>query len=224
MEKATIVLVGGNSGIGAALRVLLEPDHEVVSMSRSQERSVDVTDENPAFPALGGPLQGLVYCPGSITLKPLRTLGAADLRADWEINVLGAFRTVKHYLPNLQAAPHASIVLFSTVAVQTGLPFHASIAAAKGGVEGLTRSLAAELAPTIRVNAIAPSLTETPLAAGLLRTDRQREANVARHPLKRLGRPEDAAALVRFLLTDAGSWITGQILPVDGGMSSTRAL
>jgi NAD(P)-dependent dehydrogenase (short-subunit alcohol dehydrogenase family) len=224
MERNRIVLVGGNSGIGAALREQLETDHEVIGMSRSQEPALDVTDESPAFPALQGPVHGLVYCPGTITLKPLRSLSVEDFRKDWEINLLGAFRTVKHFLPNLQEAEQASVVLFSTVAVQTGMSFHASIASAKGAVEGLTRSLAAELAPKIRVNAIAPSLTETPLAAGLLRSDRQREASENRHPLKRLGRPQDAAGLARFLLTDAGSWITGQILPVDGGMSSTRAV
>jgi NAD(P)-dependent dehydrogenase (short-subunit alcohol dehydrogenase family) len=125
-------------------------------------------------------------------------------------------------LPSLKAADRASVVLFSTVAVGTGMPMHASIAAAKGAVEGLTRSLAAELAPGIRVNAIAPSLTDTPLAAGLLRSERQRAAAAERHPLGRIGQPSDLAATARFLLSEEAGWVTGQVLNVDGGMGALR--
>ena len=131
----------------------------------------------------------------------------------------------KHFLPALQAAGSASVVLFSTVAVQTGMPFHASIASAKGAVEGLTRSLAAELAPGIRVNAIAPSVTDTPLAARLLRSDKQRESAEQRHPLRRIGDASDVARLAGHLLTgDGTSWMTGQILSVDGGLGDLRLL
>ncbi len=221
-EHRRILIVGGNSGIGAAIRADLAPDHDIICLSRSQEPAVDVTDDEPAFPALDGPLHGLVYCPGSINLKSINALTVDDFRRDLDVNLLGAVRTVRRFLPNLKAGEPASVVFFSTVAVQTGMAFHCSVAAAKGAVEGLTRALAAELAPQIRVNAIAPSLTETPLAAGILRSDRQREAVTGRHPLKRLGRPEDAAAAARFLLTDAGSWVTGQVLAIDGGLSSLR--
>jgi NAD(P)-dependent dehydrogenase (short-subunit alcohol dehydrogenase family) len=125
-------------------------------------------------------------------------------------------------MPALKAAPQASVVLFSTVAVSTGMPMHASVAAAKGAVEGLTRSLAAEFAPRVRFNAIAPSLTDTPLASGMLRTDRQREAAASRHPLERIGNPAELAALASFLLSEESGWISGQVLHADGGMSSIR--
>lgn len=135
---------------------------------------------------------------------------------------MGAVRAVRAALPALKAAQQASIVLFSTVAVGTGMPMHASIAAAKGAVEGLARSLAAELAPQIRVNVIAPSLTDTPLAAGLLRTDRQRESAAKRHPLERVGHVEDIASAARFLLSDQSSWVSGQVVNVDGGLGALR--
>ena len=217
-----ILIVGGNSGIGAAIHATLAVDHEVIRFSRSGTPAVDVTLDEPALPEIDGPLHGLVYCPGSINLKSISALGIDDFRRDLDVNLLGAVRVVKRYLPNLKASGDASIVFFSTVAVQTGMAFHCSVAAAKGAVEGLTRSLAAELAPGIRVNAVAPSLTATPLAQGLLRSDRQREAATGRHPMKRLGRPEDAAAAACFLLTEAGSWVTGQVLAVDGGLSALR--
>jgi NAD(P)-dependent dehydrogenase (short-subunit alcohol dehydrogenase family) len=167
-------------------------------------------------------LEGLVYCPGSIRLQPFSRLRDEDFRVDFEVNLLGAVRVLRAVLPSLKAADRASVVLFSTVAVGTGMPMHASIAAAKGAVEGLTRSLAAELAPGIRVNAIAPSLTDTPLAAGLLRSERQRAAAAERHPLGRIGQPSDLAATARFLLSEEAGWVTGQVLNVDGGMGALR--
>jgi NAD(P)-dependent dehydrogenase (short-subunit alcohol dehydrogenase family) len=167
-------------------------------------------------------LEGLVYCPGSIRLQPFHRLRDEDFSADFELNLLGAVRVLRAALPCLKAVERGSVVLFSTVAVATGMPMHASIAAAKGAVEGLTRSLAAELAPAIRVNAIAPSLTDTPLAAGLLRTERQRAAAAERHPLGRIGQPSDLAAAARFLLSDEAGWVTGQVLHVDGGMGRLR--
>jgi NAD(P)-dependent dehydrogenase (short-subunit alcohol dehydrogenase family) len=221
-SRKRVVIVGGNSGVGQAVRQQLEATHDVICMSRRQPPAVDVTDEEPAFPPLDGPIEGLVYCPGTINLKPIRSLSVDDYRQDFEVNLVGAVKALKHCLPNLRDAEDASVVLFSTVAVQTGMTFHTSVASAKGAVEGFVRAAAAELAPAIRVNAIALSLTETPLAQGLLRSDKQREALRTRHPLKRLGRPEDAAALVRLLLSDEGSWITGQILHLDGGLSALR--
>jgi NAD(P)-dependent dehydrogenase (short-subunit alcohol dehydrogenase family) len=167
-------------------------------------------------------LDGLAYCPGSIRLQPFHRLEDQDFLADFELNLLGAVRAIRAALPALKKAENASVVLFSTVAVTTGMPMHASIAAAKGAVEGLTRSLAAELAPGIRVNAVAPSLTDTPLAGNLLRTDRQRAAAADRHPLQRIGRADEIAATAQFLLSDDAAWMSGQILHTDGGMSSLR--
>jgi NAD(P)-dependent dehydrogenase (short-subunit alcohol dehydrogenase family) len=179
---------------------------------------------NESFPKdfLPQRLDGLAYCPGSISLQPFERLSEDTFREDFELNLLGAVRVLKVSLPALKAAPMASVVLFSTVAVITGMPMHASIAAAKGAVKGLTRSLAAELAPKIRVNAIAPSLTETPLAAKLLRTQRQRTSAAERHPLAKVGEADDLAAAAEFLLSQDAKWITGQVLPVDGGIGSLR--
>ena len=135
---------------------------------------------------------------------------------------MGAIAVIQKLLPNLKQAETSSIVLFSTVAVQTGMGFHASIAASKGAIEGLARSLASEFAPKIRVNCIAPSLTDTPLAERLLNSPEKREASAARHPLKAIGAPADIASAAAFLLSDQASWMTGQILHIDGGMSSVR--
>jgi NAD(P)-dependent dehydrogenase (short-subunit alcohol dehydrogenase family) len=165
----------------------------------------------------------VVYCPGSIRLRPFHRLKTQDFLSDLEINLLGAVKAIQACLPGLKKADApASIVLFSTVAVKTGMPFHASIASAKGAIEGLTRSLAAEFAPRIRVNAIAPSLTDTNLAKTLLSDDGKRTAAAERHPLKRVGTPADIAAAAKFLLDDSASWITGQIIAVDGGMGAIR--
>jgi NAD(P)-dependent dehydrogenase (short-subunit alcohol dehydrogenase family) len=164
----------------------------------------------------------LVYFPGSINLKPFRGLKESDFLNDFNINVLGAIKSIQTYTPNLQLSDKASIVLFSTVAVQTGMPFHASIAVSKGAIEGLTRSLAAEFAPKIRVNCVAPSLTHTPMAERLLSTPEKIEASANRHPLKKIGEPKDLANMVEFLLSENASWITGQIMHVDGGMGSIK--
>lgn len=164
----------------------------------------------------------MVYFPGSISLKPFHRLTTEDFLHDFRVNCLGAVAAIQAALPALKAAPHASVVMFSTIAASQGLSFHASIAAAKGAVEGLTLSLAAELAPKIRVNAIAPSLTDTPLAGALLNTDAKKEASAKRHPLQQVGNPEDVAQLVAFLLSDASKFFTGQILHPDGGLSSVR--
>jgi 3-oxoacyl-[acyl-carrier protein] reductase len=164
----------------------------------------------------------LVYCPGTLRLKPLRGLKREHFVEDWEVNFLGAVQTLQANQQLLAASPSASVVLFSTVAVGTGMSFHASIAGAKGAVEGLTRSLAAEWAPKIRVNAIAPSLTDTPLAAGLLGSDSKREAAAERSPLKRIASAEEVAGLAHWLLSEQAQNMTGQVLPMDGGMSRIR--
>ncbi|MGB5465424.1 MAG: SDR family oxidoreductase [Sedimenticolaceae bacterium] len=226
-----VLIVGANSGIGRQLAGRLAGEAQLWTASRSatseqdaRHLAWDAADAAVPFPADGLPdaLDGLVYCPGSIRLMPFERIGDAAFREDFELNLMGAVRAIRAALPALKAAPQASIVLFSTVAVGTGMPMHAAVAAAKGAVEGLTRSLAAEFAPGIRVNAIAPSLSDTPLAGKLLKTDRQREAAAARHPLERVGQAEDIAAAARFLLSDESSWMTGQVVHVDGGMGALR--
>jgi len=215
-----ILIIGGNTGIGEKLNELLLADgNETIVMSRSQG-GVDIQDDEPNFPEVEGPIDALVYCPGSINLKPFRGLKIADFQHDLNINYLGAIKTIKNFLPNLKESLNASITLFSTVAVKKGMHFHSSIAGAKGAVEGLTRALAAELAPKIRVNCIAPSLTDTPLAEKLLRNEKQREGAEQRHPLKSIGEASDIAHMTHFLLSDKAQWISGQIINVDGGMSS----
>lgn len=223
-----ILVIGGNNGISAAIVKLAQDDFELITISRTPLATAcgehficDVI--NQPLPVIDTPLSGLVYCPGSINLKPFVSLKLDDFRADLEANTLGAIRCVQYYLPNLKAANSASVVLFSSVAVQTGLPYHATVAVSKGAIEGLTRTLAAEWAPAIRVNAIAPSLTDTPLAERLLRDNSRREAAAARHPLKRIGSPTDIAQMAVFLLSDKASWITGQVLAVDGGLSVIKS-
>jgi NAD(P)-dependent dehydrogenase (short-subunit alcohol dehydrogenase family) len=224
MEKQ-VLLIGGNSGIGSALGDSLRAGGWTVhSAHRSGDQPLNILDDQPAFPALEGPLHGLVYLPGSINLKPFASLKVSDFRSDLEVNLIGAVKVLQHYHKALQASGDASVVLFSTVAVGTGMAFHASVAAAKGAVEGLVRSLAAEWAPSIRVNAVAPSLTDTPMAVRLLRNDTQREASARRHPLGRIGQPGDVAAAAAYLLSPGASWVSGQVLHVDGGMGALRSM
>ncbi len=223
----TYLIVGNRSGIGKALAdMLMAQGHTVLAINRTeppnatQSFCADVTTD--LLPAIDRALDGIVYCPGSITLKPFRTLKLEDIQNDMNVNVMGAIRVLQRYLPNLQKAEHPSVVLFSTVAVTMGMPFHASIAMAKGAVEGLTRSLAAEWAPKIRVNCIAPSLTDTPLAARLLDSDAKRATAAERHPLKTIGNSDDIAAAALLLLGTSTSFVTGQVWHMDGGMSSVR--
>jgi NAD(P)-dependent dehydrogenase (short-subunit alcohol dehydrogenase family) len=164
-------------------------------------------------------LDGLVYCPGSINLRPFVRIKPEQFIEDYNLQVMGAVKTFQAVIPRLKKSKGA-IVMYSTVAVQTGFNFHSMVAASKGAIEGITRSLAAELAPDIRVNAIAPSITDTPLAAKLLSSEDKKEANAQLHPLKKIGLPEDIAEMAAFMLSDKSSWITGQIIPVDGGKSS----
>lgn len=226
----TYLLIGGSYGIGCELaKSLSEAGNAVNVFSRSPGEVAGLAGvTHTQFDALSdelaveGPIDGLAYLPGTIDLKPFHRFTDADLLRDLELNYIGAARAIRSVLPNLKEAGSASIVLFSTVAVQTGMPFHASIAGAKGAVEGLTRALAAELAPKIRVNCIAPSLTDTPLAERLLNTDQKRDAAGERHPLKRHGVPSDIAQAAEFLLSDKSSWVTGQVLRVDGGIGSLK--
>ncbi len=234
MDRRTFFIVGGSSGIGFEIvNALISQGNEVYVGSRTSDKlsglervhhlKLDVKEPPDRLEGLPDVLNGVVYCPGTIRLKPFQRLTREDFLEDLQVNFLGAVHTLQACLPHLRKSPAAaSILLFSTVAVETGMPFHASIAGAKGAVEGLTRSLAAELAPRIRVNAIAPSLTDTTLAAGLLSGDEKRHAAAERHPMKRIGSARDIARLAVFMLSDDAGWMTGQVLHVDGGMGALR--
>ncbi len=223
------LVVGGTKGIGlATTQALVKQGHKVFVWARNtvdiEGAAVIANDATGDLDLNGLPdvLNGIVYCPGSINLKPFHRLSSDDFARDWRLNVMGAVATLQAVMPKLKAADKASVVLFSTVAVGLGMPFHASIASAKGAIEGLTKSLAAEWAPKIRVNAIAPSLTHTPLAEKLLSNEEKIEAAAKRHPLQTVGSPENLAAMVTFLLADDSAWITGQVMHVDGGLSSVK--
>lgn len=230
-----IFIAGGNSGTGLTLiKKLLEDGNSVTAASRSGSElekieGVDYIQADPADPEVEIKLtdtdqtfDGFVYLPGTINLKPFNRLKIEDYEEDYRVNFLGAVNLLKQVLPRLKKGNDPSIVLISTVAVQTGMAFHASISAAKGAIEGFTKALASEMSPTIRVNAVAPSLTDTPLADRLLNSDNKVNSSSERHPLKRVGKPEDQASMIKFLLSEESSWITGQIFHVDGGLSNLR--
>lgn len=230
---ASILIIGCSSGIGQALaKQLIAEGHQVYGTYNKTSiasadgfahvQALNVLDENPDFSFLPDMLDGVVYCPGSVVLKPFARIKPEDFVIDYQLQLVGAVKVIQACLSKLKNAAQPSIVLFSTVAVQTGFNFHSLVASSKGAVEGFTKALAAELAPKVRVNCIAPSITDTPLAAALLSTDEKKEANAQRHPLKKIGKPEDLANLASFLLSEKSSWITGQILHADGGMSSLK--
>ena len=228
------LIIGGSSGIGQELAIqLFQSGNQVFATFNKSEPRVENTDihfhhlnvleDTLYLDFLPDELAGLAYCPGSINLRPFERIKPADFETDYKLQVIGAIKLIQLVLPRLKRSENASIILFSTVAVQTGLPFHTQVSASKGALEGLTKALAAELAPKIRVNCIAPSLTNTPLAASLLNSEQKKETNALRHPLKRIGTAEDIANMASFLLSPKASWITGQILHVDGGMSSLKS-
>lgn len=222
-----ILLIGGSYGIGLEMARHLSQKHHVYVASRSNEQlqrldvthipfdtlTEDISDKN-----IPKKLDGFVYCPGSINLKPFKSLGIDTIQNDMEINFIALAKTVRSIIDRMNKG--GSMLFFSTVAVGRGMPFHTSVAAAKGAIEGFARALAAEYAPKLRVNVIAPSLVDTPLSERLLGSEKKQAMMDRRHPLKRVGTARDIAKMGVFLLEDDSSWITGQVIGVDGGMSS----
>lgn len=228
------IVVGGSSGIGYELtKQLSEAGHSITVLSRSKGEldslsnvthiEYDVTSEEEPNIDLDT-VDGFAYCPGTINLKPFQGLKPKDFQEDFDINVKGAVKTLQSVVKTMKKGEGSSIVFFSTVAVSQGMPFHASVAASKGALEGITRSLAAELAPKIRVNCIAPSVTDTPLASRILSSDDKKKSSGGRHALNRVGTAKEVARMATFLLSDESSWMTGQIIGLDGGMSAVRPL
>ncbi|MDC0371771.1 SDR family oxidoreductase [Flavobacteriaceae bacterium] len=224
----TIIVVGGSKGIGKAIIEKLIPNYLIINLSRSKPHiehqnlkhyNCDVlSDELPAIERA----DGLIYCPGSINLKPFKRLSLDDFRTDFEINVIGAVRSIQAYAPALVQSENGSIVLFSTVATAMGMPFHASVSTAKSAVEGLMKSVAADLAPKVRVNAIAPTITQTDLAAKLLRNERMIENTIQRHPLKKFLDPSEVAAMAEYLISNGSKSVSGQVFKLDCGIVSLK--
>jgi NAD(P)-dependent dehydrogenase (short-subunit alcohol dehydrogenase family) len=232
MQGKSIFIVGASSGIGLALAQSLQQQGATLyTAGRTQPEGIQSTHfvwdvTQPVGELLAGlpdVLHGLVYCPGTINLKPFQRLDVAAYQADLQINVLGAVAAIHAAYQPLKKSKAASVVLFSTVAAKLGMGMHSSVAVSKSAIEGLTKSLAAEFAPyNIRVNAVAPSLTDTPMAQFLLGDEAKRDAGAKRHPLNRVGTPQDIAGMAAYLLSDQATWITGQIIGVDGGMGSLK--
>ena len=223
-----ILIIGGSKGIGSAILLQQLESNRVYNISRSSPDishpnlvhfSIDVLhDELPEIEEI----DSLIYCPGSINLKPILNLSIDDFRNDFEINVIGAVKVIQKYLPVLKRGNEPSILLFSTVAAKLGMPFHASIATAKSGVEGLVKSLGAELASVVRVNAIAPTITETSLSASILRNDRMKENMIERHPMKNYLKADEVAKMANFLISESAGSISGQIFQMDYGLVSFK--
>jgi NAD(P)-dependent dehydrogenase (short-subunit alcohol dehydrogenase family) len=226
------IIIGGSSGIGKEIVNLLEKQegkiiatfnkNEVKDTGNVNYIQLDITKDELNLENLPEEIHGLAYCPGSINLKPFHRFKEEDFITDFKLQVIGATNIIKHLLPKMKKSKDSSILLFSTVAVQSGFNFHSQVAISKGAIEGLTRSLAAELAPTIRVNAIAPSLTNTTLANRFLNTEAKMELQAANNPLKKVGEAKNIAEAAVFLLTSKSSWITGQVIHVDGGFSKIK--
>ena len=219
-----IVIIGGSKGIGHAILLQQLENNLVYNISRNEPEishpnlkhfTADVLQD--ALPDLEN-IDTLIYCPGSINLKPFGNLSLDDFKNDFEINVIGAVKAIQKYLPTLKKGTDPSIVLFSTVAAKLGMPFHASIATAKAGVEGLVKSLGAELASTVRINAIAPTITETTLSANILRNDRMKENMTERHPMKGYLKAEEVAEMANFLISKNAKSISGQVFEMDYGI------
>lgn len=226
------VVIGGSSGIGKELtNKLNEAGNKIIATYNSNQiesignikyQKLNVLEDELDVENFPEEIHGLAYCPGSINLKPFHRFKEDDFMQDFRLQVLGATKIIKQLLPRLKKSENGSIVLFSTIAVQQGFNFHSQVSMSKGAIEGLTRALAAEFAPSIRVNAIAPSLTDTPLANRLLNSPEKVAAQSANNPLNRVGSAKDVADAAAYLITDQSSWVTGQILHIDGGYSSIK--
>ena len=224
-----ILLIGGSHGIGLEIARNLSENNTVIVASRTNENLQNLNVKHIYFDAttdvldlemLPETIDGFVYCPGSINLKPFKNLKIEQFQEDLEINYLNLVKVFQTVLPKLLKSSQSSVVLFSSVAATTGMPFHSSIAGAKAAVEGFAKAISAEFAPNIRVNTIAPSITNTPLSEKFLNSDVKMERSAERHPLKKVGQPKDIAQMAQFLLSEDSSWITGQVFHVDGGMST----
>ncbi|MCF4101452.1 SDR family oxidoreductase [Gillisia sp. M10.2A] len=227
--KKNILFIGGSSGIGLEAVKLLAADNNIFVASRTSENlgelevrhyEFDVLKDSIEDLELPATIDGFVYCPGSINLKPFKMLKPEVFEQELQLNFISLIKTVQGIIPKLKNSEQASLIFFSTVAVKIGMPFHTSVAASKGAIEGFAKALAAEYAPSFRVNVIAPSLTNTNLAKKLLSSEDKIDKMNNRHPLKRVGEAHDIANLTAFLLSDKSSWMTGQIIGLDGGVST----
>lgn len=225
------LIIGASSGIGKSLsESLAKKGHNVFGtynknqISNASIKSIqfNVLEDEFDIESLPETIDGLAYCPGSINLKPFTRFKEVHFIEDYRLQVVGAAKIIQSILPKLKKSDSPSVVLFSTVAVQSGFPFHSLVSSSKGAIEGLSKALAAELAPLIRINTIAPSLTDTPLAGSLLNSDQKKSANAERNPLKKVAEAVDIANVAQFLLSEEGSYITGQVIKVDGGMSTLK--
>jgi NAD(P)-dependent dehydrogenase (short-subunit alcohol dehydrogenase family) len=218
-----VLLIGSSSDIAQYMVKNASNEHDFIELtsnpSGSHQHEINVQDES-TFPSIEGEIDGLVYFPGSINLRPFSGLKLSDFQTDYEINVLGLIKILKHF--HKQLAQNSSLVFISTVAAQVGMPYHSSISLCKSAIEGLCRSLAAEWSPKVRVNCVAPSVVQTKLSTRLFRTESQVEQMNSRHPLQKVGQPKNIADAIDFLLSDKSSWMTGQVLHVDGGLSTIK--
>ena len=223
-----IIIVGRSRGIGKEIINALVDDNIIINLSRNKPElthtnlthfNVDVL--NSDLPDLED-VTSVIYCPGSINLKPISRISLDEFREDFEINVIGAVKVIQKYLPILKKSNNASILLFSTVATKLGMPYHSTVAASKSAIDGLVKTLGAELAPKIRVNAIAPTITKTDLASKFLRNEKVIENMIERHPLKKILMPEEVSKMAKFLISKDASSISGQIFNLDAGIVSFK--
>tara|TARA_B100000886_G_scaffold337314_1_gene297771 strand:- start:2320 stop:2985 length:666 start_codon:yes stop_codon:yes gene_type:complete len=217
------LIIGSSSDIARHLIENSDSSVEFVELTSSpstpNQHQIDILNED-TYPLIEGEINGLVYFPGTINLRPFSSLKLSDFEFDYQINVLGLIKTLKFYHKQLSIG--SSVIFISSVAASVGMPYHSSISLCKSALEGLCRSLAAEWSPNVRVNCIAPSVVQTKLSSRLFRTENQIEQMNARHPLQKVGQPKNITDAIQFLLSENSSWITGQVLNIDGGLSSIK--